>query len=74
MNAGALGNAITRGRLRVSALVVLAHSAFGRIGARFALAHPDVQLEIVAEDRQVDPVENGYDLVMRVDPSPDEWR
>jgi DNA-binding transcriptional LysR family regulator len=68
----ALGAAIPRGRLRVSAPLVIAHVAFGRIGARFALAHPEVQLEIVAEDRRVDPVEDGYDLVIRVDPSPDD--
>jgi DNA-binding transcriptional LysR family regulator len=67
-----LGASIPRGRLRVSAPIVIAHVAFGRIGARFALAHPEVQLEIVAEDRQVDPVEDGYDLVIRVDPSPDD--
>jgi DNA-binding transcriptional LysR family regulator len=68
----ALGASIPRGRLRVSAPVVIAHVAFGRIGARFALAYPEVQLEIVAEDRRVDPVEDGYDLVIRVDPSPDD--
>jgi DNA-binding transcriptional LysR family regulator len=68
----ALGAATPRGRLRVSAPVVIAHVAFGRIAARFALAYPEVQLEIVAEDRKVDPVEDGYDLVIRVDPSPDE--
>lgn len=67
-----LGASIPRGRLRVSAPVVIAHIAFGRIGARFALAYPEVQLEIVAEDRRVDPVEDGYDLVIRVDPSPDD--
>ncbi|HTM79772.1 MAG TPA: LysR substrate-binding domain-containing protein [Asticcacaulis sp.] len=42
------------------------------MGARFAMAYPEVQLEIVAEDRKVDPVEDGYDLVIRIDPSPDE--
>jgi DNA-binding transcriptional LysR family regulator len=67
-----LGASVPRGRLRVSAPVVIAHVAFGRIGARFALAYPEVQLEIVAEDRRVDPVEDGYDLVIRVDPSPDD--
>ena len=67
-----LGASIPRGRLRVSAPVVIAHVAFGRIAARFALAYPEVQLEIVAEDRRVDPVEDGYDLVIRVDPSPDD--
>jgi DNA-binding transcriptional LysR family regulator len=33
-----LGASTPRGRLRVSAPVVIAHVAFGRIGARFALA------------------------------------
>jgi DNA-binding transcriptional LysR family regulator len=44
----------------------------GRIGARFALAYPEVRLEIVAEDRTVDPIDDGYDLVIRVDPTPDQ--
>ena len=68
----ALGASTPRGRLRVSAPVVLAHVALGRIAARFALAYPEVQLEIVAEDRLVDPVEDGYDLIIRIDPAPDE--
>ncbi len=67
-----LGASTPRGRLRVSVPVVIAHMAFGRIGARFALAYPDVRLEIVAEDRKVDPVEDDYDLVIRVDPAPDD--
>jgi len=67
-----LGASTPRGRLRVSAPVVLAHVAFARIGARFALAYPEVQLEIVAEDRMVDLVADGYDIVIRINPSPDE--
>ncbi|NTJ10587.1 LysR family transcriptional regulator [Rhizobium lusitanum] len=67
-----LGASTPRGRLRVSAPVVFAHVALGRIGARFALAYPEVQLDIVAEDRKVDPVEDGYDLIIRIDPAPDE--
>jgi DNA-binding transcriptional LysR family regulator len=67
-----LGASTPKGRLRVSAPVVFAHVALPRIGARFALAYPEVQLEIVAEDRKVDPVEDGYDLIIRIDPSSDE--
>ena len=67
-----LGASTPRGRLRVSAPLVLAHVALGRVSARFALAYPDVQLEVVADDRVVDPVEDGFDLVIRVDPSRDE--
>jgi DNA-binding transcriptional LysR family regulator len=68
----ALGASVPRGRLRVSSPIVFAHVALGRIGARFALAYPDVQLEIVADDRLVDPVEDGFDLVIRINPAPDE--
>lgn len=60
-----------RGRLRVSAPIVFAHVALARIGARFALSYPQVELEIVAEDRLVDPVEEGYDLVIRINPASD---
>jgi DNA-binding transcriptional LysR family regulator len=67
-----LGASVPRGRLRVSAPVVFAHVALGRIGARFAQTYPEVQLEIVAEDRLVDPVGDDYDLVIRIDPAPDE--
>ncbi len=36
------------------------------------MAYPEVSLEIVAEDRRVDLVEDGYDLVIRIDPKADE--
>ncbi|MBB5463079.1 LysR family transcriptional regulator [Paraburkholderia sp. Cpub6] len=57
------------GRLRISAPVVFAHVVLCRIAARFALAYPQVELEVIAEDRIVDPVEDGYDLVIRIDPA-----
>ncbi|WP_118185317.1 LysR family transcriptional regulator [Paraburkholderia phosphatilytica] len=63
---------VARGRLRVSAPVVLSHVLLCRIAARFAAAYPQVELELVAEDRIVDPVEDGYDVVIRVNPLDDE--
>ena len=66
------GLARPRGRLRVSAPVLFAHTALGRIAADFAAAYPEVRLEIAAEDRFVDPVEEGFDLVIRVNPRPDQ--
>ncbi|MGQ7936015.1 LysR family transcriptional regulator [Paraburkholderia sp. D1E] len=63
---------VPRGRLRISAPVVFAHVVLCQIAARFALAYPQVELEIIAEDRVSDPVEDGYDLVIRIDPSHDE--
>ncbi|SAL45431.1 LysR family transcriptional regulator [Caballeronia peredens] len=63
---------VPRGRLRVSAPIVFAHVVLPRIAARFARAYAQVELEIVAEDRVADPVQDGYDLVIRVNPGNDE--
>lgn len=61
-----------RGRLRISAPLLLSQTAMGKIAAGFALKYPDVRLEITTEDRAVDMIEEGYDLVIRVNPAPDE--
>ena len=63
---------VPRGRLRISAPIVFAHVVLCPIAARFALAYPQVELEVIAEDRVVDPVDEGYDLVVRIDPPHDE--
>lgn len=61
-----------RGRLRVSAPLLFSQIAMGKIAAGFALQYPEVRLEVTTEDRPVDMVEEGYDLVIRVNPDPDE--
>ncbi|MEO7072563.1 MAG: LysR substrate-binding domain-containing protein [Rhodanobacter sp.] len=61
---------VPRGRLRISAPVLLAHRGLGKIAADFAAAYPQVQLEITADDRFVDPLGEGYDLVIRANPQP----
>jgi DNA-binding transcriptional LysR family regulator len=61
-----------RGRLRISAPLLFSQTAMGRIAAGFALKYPDVRLEVTTEDRAVDMIEEGYDLVIRVNPDPDE--
>ncbi|SAK78553.1 LysR family transcriptional regulator [Caballeronia fortuita] len=63
---------VPSGRLRVSAPIVFAHVVLPRVASRFAAAYPQVELEIVAEDRVMDPVQDGYDLVIRIDPDADE--
>lgn len=68
----ASGGDIPRGRLRVSAPMLFSQMALGKIAAQFVLRHPQVQLEITTEDRAVDMVEEGYDLVIRVNPKVDE--
>jgi DNA-binding transcriptional LysR family regulator len=61
-----------RGRLRVSAPLLFSQAAMGKLAAQFALKHRHVRLEVTTEDRAVDMVEEGYDLVIRVNPAPDE--
>jgi DNA-binding transcriptional LysR family regulator len=60
-----------RGRLRVSMPVLLARFGMGDLVARFVRIYPSVELEIDVNDRFVDPVPEGYDLVVRANPSPD---
>lgn len=61
-----------QGRLRISAPLLFSQAAMGRLAAQFALKHPAVRLEVTSEDRPVDMVEEGYDLVIRVNPGRDE--
>lgn len=61
-----------RGRLRVSAPLLFSQTAMGKLAAKFALKYPEVRLEVTTEDRAVDMIEEGYDLVIRVNPDPDE--
>jgi DNA-binding transcriptional LysR family regulator len=68
----AAGASVPRGTLRISAPIVFAHVLLARVAADFVAAYPHVALEIVAEDRKVDPVEDNYDLVIRINPDPDE--
>ncbi|BBE35527.1 LysR family transcriptional regulator [Sphingosinicella microcystinivorans] len=68
----ASGGDTPRGRLRISAPLLFAQTAMGKIAARFALEYPEVQLEITTDDRAVDMIEEGYDLVIRVNPRSDE--
>lgn len=61
-----------RGSLRISAPLLFSQTAMGKIAAGFALKYPQVRLEVTTEDRMVDMVEEAYDLVIRVNPDPDE--
>ncbi|CDZ33011.1 LysR [Neorhizobium galegae bv. officinalis] len=68
----ASGGQTPKGKLRISAPALFSQSAMGRIAAGFALKYPEVRLEVTTEDRPVDMIEEGYDLVIRVNPDPDE--
>jgi DNA-binding transcriptional LysR family regulator len=67
----ASGVAIPRGNLRVSAPVLLSHAVLARLAPRFIAKYSEVTLEIVADDRQVDLFEEGFDVAVRVNPRPD---
>ncbi|UZK67825.1 LysR family transcriptional regulator [Sphingomonas sp. M1-B02] len=68
----ASGGHTPRGRLRISAPLLFSQTAMGKLAAGFALKYPEVRLEVTTEDRSVDMIEEGYDLVIRVNPEPDE--
>lgn len=54
-----------RGRLRIGAPAILAHTILGGVAARFHAHHPEVDLQIVAEDRPGDPLGESYDAILR---------
>lgn len=58
------------GRLRISAPVLFGQRGLGRIAADYALAYPQVQLEVITEDRFVHPVDDDFDLIIRANPDP----
>lgn len=71
MAAAKEGVSTPRGRLRVAAPVLFSQLAMGRIGADFCAAYPDVTIEVIAEDRVVDLVEEQFDVAIRINPGPD---
>ncbi|BCP51502.1 LysR family transcriptional regulator [Kaistia sp. 32K] len=60
-----------RGTLRVSVPALLARSGIGAFATAFVKRYPQVKLEIDVDDRFVDPVAEGYDLVVRANPAAD---
>jgi DNA-binding transcriptional LysR family regulator len=71
MTATREGLSTPRGRLRVASPMLFSQLAMGRISAEFRAAYPEVMLEVVAEDRLVDLVEEQFDVAIRINPSPD---
>lgn len=64
------GRTQPHGLLRVNAPTLFGQVLMGRLAALFTRTCPDVTLAITLEDRQVDLVHEGYDLAIRVNPSP----
>jgi DNA-binding transcriptional LysR family regulator len=54
------------GKLRVSVPWWFSQSHIGPMLARFHLAYPDIQLELIANDALVDVLADGFDVAIRV--------
>jgi DNA-binding transcriptional LysR family regulator len=65
------GVSMPRGRLRISAPLLFSQLALGRLSAQFMAAYPEVRVEVVAEDRVVDLVEERFDVAIRPNPRQD---
>lgn len=59
-------NADLKGKLRVSVPRTFVDADVGQSLIDFAKEHPEVSLEIVAEDRFVDLIEESFDLAIRI--------
>ncbi len=59
-------NADLKGKLRITVPRTFVDADVGQSLIDFAMANPDLALEIVAEDRFVDMIEEGFDLAIRV--------
>jgi DNA-binding transcriptional LysR family regulator len=71
MTAAREGLSAPRGRLRIASPVLFSQLAMGRLCAGFCATYPEVTIELVAEDRIVDLVEEQFDVAIRINPSPD---
>ena len=65
------GLATPRGRLRIAAPLLFSQIALGRIAAQFLARYPEVQIDVVAEDRRVDLVDEQFDVAIRINPDKD---
>jgi DNA-binding transcriptional LysR family regulator len=65
------GLSVPRGRLRVASPMLFSQLAMGRISAEFRANYPEVTLEVLADDRPVDLIEEQFDAAIRINPKPD---
>ena len=59
-----------RGLLRVSVPVILGQLHFAPAVAAFLMQYAEVQLELILNDRYVSLIEEGFDIVVRIDELP----
>lgn len=60
------------GTLRISVPTVVAHHITGPLAEIYHARYPQIELDIVADDKRIDPIKDGFDAVIRVNPAIDE--
>ncbi len=60
------GSSVLSGRIRLAAPVTFSTLHLGRILFEFMAEHPELDIELDLNDRQVDLVGEGYDLAIRI--------
>ncbi len=55
-----------KGMLRVNAPMSFGTMELAPAIAQFAAQYPDLQIQLTLEDRQIDPIAEGYDLTLRI--------
>ena len=65
------GTGKVAGVLRIAAPILFSQLAMGRLCADFRALYPDVTVEVVAEDRVVNLVDEQFDMAIRPNPRPD---
>lgn len=66
----AQSQAVPRGTVRMSCPPGLLHLRLAPVVSRFMAQYPEVNLEVEAVARPVDPVREGFDIALRVRPTP----
>jgi len=61
---------VPKGRVRISAPKAFARHVLQQPLLSFLHAHPDVDVQVLVADRPVDPVREGFDLVIRLTDDP----
>jgi len=57
-----------RGRLRIGAPLELGQAVLGKVLASFTREHPEVEVEVELRNDKLDPVRDGFDVVLETDP------
>jgi DNA-binding transcriptional LysR family regulator len=60
------GSAEVRGVLRVNAPIFFAQTRLGTVIAEYLVLHPQAEVELTTDDRILDVVAGGYDVMLRI--------